>query len=289
MPAVRVPVLSNNMTRILVISSSAEARLNRIPARNPSPLPTISAVGVANPIAHGHAITSTAVIAVNAITRFPANHIHAKKVMTAIAITAGTKRAATASATRWMGALSPCASATILTICASAVSEPTRVARTVIAAAVLSVPPETSAPAALSIGIDSPVSIDSSIALAPVTITPSTGILEAGLTITTSPTANSDAGTTNSLPSRTTVAVSGTRVSKDRNAAIARPRARASSNLPKRIKRISSSAVSKNRGPAKNKSGKVVRIEYRYAALIPSATRVSMLAVRLRAAIHAPR
>ena len=60
------------MTRILVISSSADARLNRIPARKPSPLPTMSAVGVASPIAHGHAITSTAVIAVNAITRLRA-------------------------------------------------------------------------------------------------------------------------------------------------------------------------------------------------------------------------
>ena len=88
------------MTRILVISSSADARLNSIPARRPSPLPTMSAVGVANPSAHGQAITSTAVIAVNAITRLGPSQIHATKVRTAITITVGTNRAATASATR---------------------------------------------------------------------------------------------------------------------------------------------------------------------------------------------
>ena len=76
---------------------------------------------------------------------------------------------------RAMGARRPCASRTRRTICWSAVSAPTRVARNENAPVVFIVAPYTADPAVLSTGIDSPVSIDSSTADAPAITSPSTG------------------------------------------------------------------------------------------------------------------
>ena len=45
--------------------SSTEARLNRMPRFSPTPLPTMMAVGVASPSAHGQAMTSTAIMSWN--------------------------------------------------------------------------------------------------------------------------------------------------------------------------------------------------------------------------------
>ncbi len=59
LPWVRVPVLSNTMSVILFASSSACASLIRIPCLAPLPMPTIRAVGVASPSAHGQAIIRT--------------------------------------------------------------------------------------------------------------------------------------------------------------------------------------------------------------------------------------
>ena len=87
--------MSKNIARTRVTISSAEARLKRIPLFKPTALPTISAVGVASPIAHGHAMTSTATVEVNAITRPGPSHIQMPKVSAAMTMTAGTKRAAT--------------------------------------------------------------------------------------------------------------------------------------------------------------------------------------------------
>mmetsp|Transcript_12737 Transcript_12737/g.44242 ORF Transcript_12737/g.44242 Transcript_12737/m.44242 type:complete len:356 (+) Transcript_12737:314-1381(+) len=59
-PSVRVPVLSNTTLRTLPARSSASPPLMRMPCDAPTPVPTITAVGVARPRAHGHAVTSTA-------------------------------------------------------------------------------------------------------------------------------------------------------------------------------------------------------------------------------------
>ncbi len=66
----------------------------------------------------------------------------------------------------------------------------------------LSVPPITRSPGRLATGIDSPVSIDSSTALVPDVISPSTGMRSPGLTITVSPRRTSPMGTSVSRPSR---------------------------------------------------------------------------------------
>ena len=77
--------------------------------------------------------------------------------------TTGTNTAATRSASRWMGAREPCASSTSLTMRASVVSLPTRVARKHEApGAVHRARRTTLTPAAFSTGRLSPVSIDSS-------------------------------------------------------------------------------------------------------------------------------
>jgi hypothetical protein len=112
---------------------------------------------------------------------------HATKASTAIATTAGTKYPDTVSASRWMGARERCASATIWTICASMVSLPTRSARMEKPPVPLTVPPITLSPALFAIGMGSPVTIDSSIALRPSTTSPSTGTLSPGRTRRRSP------------------------------------------------------------------------------------------------------
>ena len=57
-PSVRVPVLSNTTVVIWLTFSNMSARLMIMPKEAAIPVPTITAVGVARPSAHGHAITS---------------------------------------------------------------------------------------------------------------------------------------------------------------------------------------------------------------------------------------
>ena len=102
--------------------------------------------------------------------------------------TTGTKTAETRSTSRWIGAFPACASATSRAICATAVSAPTRVARTTSRPYELIVPPATSAPGPTSTGSDSPVSSDWSIADAPSSTTPSVAICSPGRTTKRSPT-----------------------------------------------------------------------------------------------------
>ena len=103
-------------------------------------------------------------------------------------MTNGTNTALMRSAKRWTGALLPCASSTRRTIWASAVSEPTFVARNMNVPSLLMVAPMTWSPAFFSTGMGSPVSIDSSTALWPDVTTPSTGTFSPGRTTTMSPT-----------------------------------------------------------------------------------------------------
>ena len=84
------------------------------------------------------------------------------------------------STTRWIGAFEPWASLTMRMMLASAVSLPTLVAVNLKLPVLLSVPPMTSSPTCFSTGIDSPVIIDSSTALAPAITSPSTGIFSPG-------------------------------------------------------------------------------------------------------------
>mmetsp|Transcript_17581 Transcript_17581/g.49481 ORF Transcript_17581/g.49481 Transcript_17581/m.49481 type:complete len:269 (-) Transcript_17581:922-1728(-) len=59
-PWVSVPVLSNTMASTLCARSRASPPLMSRPWAAPTPVPTMTAVGVARPRAHGHATTTTA-------------------------------------------------------------------------------------------------------------------------------------------------------------------------------------------------------------------------------------
>ena len=60
-PLVIVPVLSRAAIFIFPVSSSEAAVLKRMPFFAPTPLPTMTATGVASPKAHGQLMTSTAI------------------------------------------------------------------------------------------------------------------------------------------------------------------------------------------------------------------------------------
>jgi hypothetical protein len=68
-PRVIVPVLSSTMALSFWTCSSAALFLNRMPFSAPLPTPTMMEVGVASPMAHGQAMTRTAVSRINAGTK----------------------------------------------------------------------------------------------------------------------------------------------------------------------------------------------------------------------------
>jgi len=105
MPVVRVPVLSSTTAVVRYAASSASPLRKSTPRSAPRPVPTITAVGVARPMAHGQAITSTATALSRAAARLPVAIIQPANVRTAIPRTAGTNTAAIRSAKRWMGGL----------------------------------------------------------------------------------------------------------------------------------------------------------------------------------------
>ena len=246
-PTVSVPVLSNTTLSTRWSVSSAAALRMSTPCSAPRPVATMIAVGVASPIAHGQAMTSTATALVSAYSidgAGPSSH-QPTNVSAAMTSTAGTKTAATRSASRWIGAREPWASSTSATMRARVVSLPTRVARNTKLPVPFTVPPNTVAPGALSTGTLSPVSIDSSTVEPPSTTTPSTGMRSPGRIRMTSPTRTSAVGTSRSAPSRSTRAVRGARLTSRRMASDVRPRARASSHRPSATSVMTTAAVSK--------------------------------------------
>ena len=160
-------------------------------------------------------------------------------------MTTGTKTAATRSTRRSMGALLDWASSTSRMIWERTMSWPTRAARKTRKPRWFSVAPQTSASFSLATGRLSPVSMDSSTLLAPSMTTPSTGIFSPGRTTTRSPTATWARGTSTSWPSRRRRAVGGARAKRRRMASEARPRERASSQRPRRMKVMIMTVVSK--------------------------------------------
>ncbi len=130
-PRVSVPVLSKTTVSTRAACSRASALRSRIPASAARPVPTMIAVGVARPSAHGQAMTTTAMNAVRArVVRGsgPATSQIAK-VSPATIRTSGTKTSLIRSTSRWIGAFEPCARWTRSMIEARTVSRPTRVAR----------------------------------------------------------------------------------------------------------------------------------------------------------------
>ena len=95
------------------------------------------------------------------------------------------------------------------------------------------VPPITRSPAPFSTGIDSPVSIDSSTALSPERISPSTGMRSPGRTSSTSPGTTWPTGTSiSAFAADHARTVGGCSSTSARNAVDVRRFARASSTLP---------------------------------------------------------
>ena len=113
LPSVIVPVLSNIIVSILCADSSASPPFISIPFSAPLPVPTIMAVGVARPNAHGHAITNIDINIVSENTiSFPPTKYQSNELTIAITKTVGTKYPDTVSANFAIGAFVPCASST---------------------------------------------------------------------------------------------------------------------------------------------------------------------------------
>ena len=231
----RVPVLSRRTASTLASASIAVPLRNRSPSCAALPVATRTAIGVARPIAHGHAATSTESAATKAKLRRGSGPktSQATKVSAERASTMGTKTAAMASAVFWMGALDPWACSTLRTIWLRKDASPTCEVFTVMRPCPLTVPPITASPGCFSTGMGSPVTMDSSTKVAPSSATPSTATRSPGRTTTTSPTAMDAIGTSISAPSRRTRADFAWSFSSASMAAEARPLARASRCLPR--------------------------------------------------------
>ena len=160
-PVVTVPVLSRTTVSTRRVDSRTSGPLIRMPSWAPRPVPTISAVGVARPSAHGQAMIRTATAAVNAAAASPVAREPGRRTCRARSTsTTGTKTPEIRSASRCTSALPFCASSTSRAIRASWVSAPTRVASTTSRPPALTVAPVTASPTATSTGTDSPVSMD---------------------------------------------------------------------------------------------------------------------------------
>ncbi len=251
-PRVNVPVLSNTIVSTLPAVSRAPPLLMRMPFSAPFPEPTMMAVGVARPRAQGHEITSTEMNIMREKTKRSPSTARAsnrkkyqiRKEERAMMMTAGTNQAETLSAYLWIGALEACASSTRRIIWDSAVSLPTLSARTLSCPFRLMEPPITVAPAVLSTGMLSPVSMLSSTADSPSMTTPSVAIFSPGRTTKMSPTTTSSTGTSTSSPFFTTRAVLACRSTSLRMASDVRPLAFASRYFPNRIRDIIIAEVS---------------------------------------------
>ena len=175
-----------------------------MPSWAPRPVPTMIAVGVASPRAHGQAMMSTATAAVNAADVDSPAPSQKPSVATDRAMTIGTNTAEMRSASRCTGALPFWASSTRRAIWASFVSEPTLVARTTRRPPALTVAPATVSPGPTSTGTGSPVSSDASMADVPSTTMPSVATFSPGRTTNVSPAASWSIGMRCSTPSRRT-------------------------------------------------------------------------------------
>ncbi len=239
--------------------SKTSAPLKSTPSSAPRALPTMMAVGVASPRAHGQAMMSTATAARIASEMSAPLASHTPRVTAAMATTTGTKIEETRSASRWTGAFEAWASSTRRTIWERAVSAPTRVARTRIRPCWFTVAPNTSSPGPLSTGMDSPVSMDSSREERPSVMTPSVGIFSPGRTTITSPGMSRSTGIVRSPPSRTTRASLAPSRSRLAMALDARPFALASNAFPRVMRVTIIPAVSKKTC----RSAVIAQIEYR--------------------------
>ena len=233
-PRVRVPVLSKTTVLILRAASTAWALRTSIPFFAPMVVEIVVTTGIASPRACGQAMTKTVIARVSAKTNgwLPGknqNRNVASPAPTAMIVSQWAAR----SARRWIGGLDACASRTNRTICASAVSSPTLVARTLSAPSPLIVPPITWLPARLETGIDSPVTMASLSELSPSITSPSTGTCSPGRTRRRSPVDSILVETSSTSSSFSRWAVLGMSLRSSRRAPVVPRIARISSQCPR--------------------------------------------------------
>jgi hypothetical protein len=178
--------LSKTSVSSFCAPSSASAFLMRMPARAARPTPTIKAVGVASPSAHGHAITRTDTAGMSPAA-VPSKTAQATSVTSAMPSTTGTNTPDTLSTSRCTGGLDPCAAATSRMMPASTVPLPVPTAMHFSAPSPFTLPANTVAPGCLAIGMLSPVSIDSFTVESPSSTRPSTAMASPGRTTNPSP------------------------------------------------------------------------------------------------------
>ena len=184
-----------------------------------------------------------------------------------------------------MGARLPWASRTALAMRPRAETAPIPVALSETAPRPLIEPAKTFSPGPRSTGKLSPVRCDSSRAVSPFMIVPSTGTRSPGRTTTSWPGLTSARGTSTSWPMRTTRAVSGASSSRARTASPARARARASIQRPSRTKAVIMAAACTWSFAPPNQSGrKSPRAPAPQATTVPRPTRVFMSGARSMAA-----
>ncbi len=242
-----VPVLSKIITDTLeAVCKAAPLRMST-PASAALPTPTITDIGVAKPKAQGQAMMRTVVndTIANAIRGSGPKLSQSRALANAIIIMTGTKYAAILSAKRPIGGLEFCARFTNSTIRANAVSWPMPVANTIIEPFLLMVPAATASPTVFSTGMGSPVSIDSSTDVLPVSTRPSTDIFSPGRTRSCSLSCTCSMAISNSSPSRITRAIFGCKPIKRRIDSEVRPRALTSNAKPRLIKPIIIAVASK--------------------------------------------
>ncbi len=162
-----------------------------------------------------------------------------------MAITTGTNTAETLSTSCCSGALPIWAFSTSAMILLRLESSPTVVASISSTPERLMAPPSTLSPALRSTGRLSPVRIDSSSSLSPLTILPSTGTRSPTSTRSRSPRSTSSMATLCQLSPRQTVAVSGRSAISSRMADWVLRLARASSSFPNEIRVMMMALASK--------------------------------------------
>ena len=211
-------------------------------------MPTMMAVGVARPNAHGQAMTSTVTAAISpcATASSPPKIIQTTNVKIAIASTTGTNMPAILSTSFCTGALLPWASRTRRIMCASSVSAPTFSAVKRKLPCWFTVPATTFAPVVFSTGTGSPLIMLSSTNELPDCTVPSTGILSPGRTRIKSPGLTFSKDTIFSRPSPSkTVTLAGCKPISFLMADEVSALARSSSSLPSRMNTMITAADSK--------------------------------------------
>lgn len=167
------------------------------------------------------------------------------------------------------------------------VSSPVAVTLTRRLESVATVPATTLSPLLRTTGLDSPVTMDSSMLASPVTTVPSAGMEPPGRTSTTSPTASWSGDTFTTLSPSTFSAVSGSRCASESNADDVFANERISSQCPSNMITTRSASSHQNSSSAGSKP-RVAANEDPNATVMPRLMSIIMPGFRSRSSATAP-